>query len=67
MNTSSAFASNAYIQSWGCHTGEAMSAQWKKATGLWMIGANGKTDYTDLELHGNLPHIGVGARWMNRG
>ncbi len=64
---SSAFASNAYCHSWGCHTGEAMSAEWKKATGLWMIGASGKTDYTDLELHNNHPHIGVGAHWKTRG
>ncbi|MDB6116951.1 MAG: hypothetical protein JWO08_732 [Verrucomicrobiaceae bacterium] len=64
---SSAFASNAYCHSWGCHTGEAMSAEWKKATGLWMIGASGKTDYTDLELHNNHPHIGAGAHWKTRG
>ena len=63
---SSAFAQNAYCQSWGCHTGEAMSAEWKKATGLWMIGADGKTDYTDLELHNNHPHIGTGAHWKTR-
>lgn len=64
---SSAFASNAYCQSWGCHTGEAMSAEWKKATGIWMIGASGKTDYTDLELHNNHPHIGDGAHWKMKG
>ena len=61
---SSDFAPNAFCKSWGCHTGEAMSQMWKKATGLRMIGANGKTDYTDLELHNNLPHIGDGARWV---
>ncbi|MDB6140128.1 MAG: hypothetical protein JWO94_3200 [Verrucomicrobiaceae bacterium] len=64
---SGAFAPNAYCQSWGCHTGEAMSAEWKKATGLWMVGADGKTDYTDLELHNNHPHIGDGAHWKMRG
>ncbi len=27
---SSAFAPNAYCHSWGCHTGESMSAEWKR-------------------------------------
>src|SRR5436853_1639789 len=27
------FARNAYIQSWGCHTGEEMSGWWYRATG----------------------------------
>jgi hypothetical protein len=39
------FARNAQCQSWGCHTGESMSAVWKRATGQTMIGARGKTDY----------------------
>src|SRR6202045_5473369 len=39
------FARNAYIQSWGCHTGEEMSAWWYAATGTRMIGALGKTQY----------------------
>lgn len=64
---SSSFAPNAFCQSWGCHTGEAMSAEWKRATGIWMIGADGKTDYTDLELNNNHPHIGAGAHWKTRG
>ena len=64
---SSAFASNAFCKSWGCHTGEAMSAEWKKATGLWMIGAIGKTDYTDLHLHNNQPRPGDGAKWKLKG
>jgi hypothetical protein len=44
------FARNAYIQSWGCHTGEEMSAWWYAATGTRMIGALGKTQYMMEEL-----------------
>jgi hypothetical protein len=44
------FARGAYIQSWGCHTGEEMSAYWKKATGTHMIGAIGKTQFMMEEL-----------------
>ena len=64
---SSAFAPKAYCQSWGCHTGEAMSAEWKKATGLWMIGAVGKTDYTDLHLYNNHPRPASDAHWKMKG
>jgi hypothetical protein len=44
------FARGAYIQSWGCHTGEEMSAYWRKATGTRMIGAIGKTQFMMEEL-----------------
>lgn len=44
---SRAFASGAFCKSWGCHTGESMSKAWRKALGLPMIGAIGKTDYSD--------------------
>ncbi len=44
------FARGAYIQSWGCHTGEEMSAWWYAATGTRMIGALGKTQYMMEEL-----------------
>src|ERR1700736_250848 len=44
------FARNAYIQSWGCHTGEEMSAWWYRATGTRMIGALGKTQFMMEEL-----------------
>jgi hypothetical protein len=64
---SSAFYSTAYCQSWGCHTGESMSAAWKKATGVWMIGARGKTDYSDLHLRNNKVGLSVGAHWRTRG
>jgi hypothetical protein len=64
---SSAFYSDAYCQSWGCHTGESMSAAWKKATGIWMIGAYGKTDYSDLHLRNNHVGLSSGAHWRTRG
>lgn len=64
---SSAFAPKAYCQSWGCHTAEAMSAEWKKATGLWLIGAYGKTDYTDLHLRDNRVGLSEGSHWKKNG
>jgi hypothetical protein len=42
----SIFDRNAYCKSWGCHTGESMSAAWKKATGVALEGARGPTTYT---------------------
>ncbi|MFK7911942.1 MAG: hypothetical protein AB8F34_15280 [Akkermansiaceae bacterium] len=50
------FARNAYCKSWGCHTGESMSAYWKRAIGNTMIGAKGKTDYRTLS-HGKMPSV----------
>ena len=44
------FARKAYIKSWGCHTGEQMSAKWKSAIGQPMIGALGKTQFMNDEL-----------------
>lgn len=49
------FTSNAVVQSWGCHTAEYMSAVWKKATGVPMIGAVGKTDYRAIGDNVSLP------------
>lgn len=43
----SIFTDDAFCKSWGCHTGESMSAAWRKATGIAMWGANGKTDYSN--------------------
>jgi hypothetical protein len=60
----SAFAKNAYCQSWGCHTGESMSQVWKKTLGLTLIGAHGKTDYSDMHLRGFHPALGSGSRWV---
>ncbi len=53
------FAPGAQIQSYGCHTGEAMAKKWKAATGTTMIGAIGKTDYAN-SWKGVLPHINRG-------
>ena len=44
------FARDAYVKSWGCHTGESMSKLWRDATGTRMWGAIGKTDYSTGEL-----------------
>ncbi len=44
------FARNAYVKSWGCHTGESFSKRWAAATGTRMIGAKGKTQYMDEVL-----------------
>jgi hypothetical protein len=62
----SAFAPNAYCHSWGCHTGEAMSQKWQEATGIWMVGAYGKTDYTDLHLRDNRPGLSSGSHWRKK-
>jgi hypothetical protein len=64
---SGAFAKGAYCKSWGCHTAESMSAAWKHATGIWMVGAVGKTDFTDLHLRGNYPGLSSGSHWRTRG
>ncbi len=44
------FSRDAFVKSWGCHTGESMSAKWKGATGVPMIAAVGKTQYMTHEL-----------------
>ena len=55
------FTRNAHVQSWGCHTAEYMSGVWRKATGVPMIGAIGKTDYRAIGDNVSLPSIG--GRW----
>lgn len=59
----SAFVRNASCQSWGCHTGESMSVAWKNATGARMIGAIGKTDYSDMHLRGWHVALGSESHW----
>lgn len=55
-----AFAKNAYVKSWGCHTGESMSKKFARATGVRMIGAVGKTQY----MTETLPVLSTAAgRW----
>jgi hypothetical protein len=63
---SSAFAPNAYCHSWGCHTAESMSAEWKRATGLTLVGAYGKTDYSNGHLTGWKVQLAPGASWRRR-
>ena len=58
-----AFAKRAYIQSWGCHTGESMSEKWYRATGTHMIGAIGKTQFMMEEL----PILSSpGGKWVTK-
>src|SRR6187401_1555314 len=56
----SAFTRDAYCKSWGCHTGESMSRAWKRATGVPMWGAIGKTDYSNPD--GGI-RLSPGGRW----
>ena len=59
-----AFATRAFIKSWGCHTGESMSALWRKATGQRMIGAIGTTDYSGSDDPRWHPKLGSAeGRW----
>lgn len=55
------FTSNAIVHSYGCHTGEYMSRIWKKNTGIPMIGAVGKTDFSAIKDNVTLPT--VNGRW----
>jgi hypothetical protein len=57
------FTKDAFIKSWGCHTGESMSKAWRAATGKRMIGAIGKTDYAYGHLRGWVPALSRGSRW----
>jgi hypothetical protein len=44
------FSKDAYVRSWGCHTGESMASHFLRATGVPMWGAIGKTQYRTDEL-----------------
>jgi hypothetical protein len=44
------FTKDAYVRSWGCHSGESMNAHFLRATGVPMWGAVGKTQYQTDEL-----------------
>lgn len=57
------FARKAQVKSWGCHTGESMSKKWKRATGVPMVGAIGKTDYAQMYRNNWLPALSRGGRW----
>lgn len=56
------FTRNAHVQSYGCHTGEYMSRIWKQATGVPMLGAVGKTDFSAIKDNVTLPT--VNGRWV---
>jgi hypothetical protein len=53
---SGVFARNAYCKSWGCYTGESMSAVWKRALGVPLEGAKGPTNYQAISF-GKLPTV----------
>jgi len=57
------FARDAFIKSWGCHTGESFSKKWRAATGTRMIGAVGKTNYANGHLRGWVPALNPKGRW----
>lgn len=52
----SVFSRNALCQSYGCHTGESMSAIWRQKVGNTLIGAKGATNYGAISF-GNLPSV----------
>ena len=56
------FTKDAIVHSYGCHTGEYMSRIWKNSTGVAMIGASGKTDYSAISDNVTLPT--VDGRWV---
>ena len=61
------FARNAFVKSWGCHTGESMSRKFYAATGTHMIGAIGRTDYSnrDEALNGVVPILSsADGKWV---
>src|ERR1700730_65073 len=61
------FARDSFVKSWGCHTGESMSAKFWEATGVRMIGAFGRTDYANRDdaLNGIVPVLSsAGGRWV---
>jgi len=56
------FDKKAEIQSWGCHSGEYYSQKFKETTGMKMVGAIGKTDYSG----GGLPVLSSqNGKWAN--
>jgi hypothetical protein len=60
------FARNAFVKSWGCHTGESMSKKWYAATGVPMWGVIGKTQYMMDELPVIVSDKGIAPRWVSR-
>ncbi len=58
------FARGAFCKSWGCHTGESMSRSWRQATGVRMVGAIGKTDYSHMHQRNWQVALSPGSRWV---
>jgi hypothetical protein len=59
------FSREAFCKSWGCHSGESFVKAFKKATGVEMIGAVGKTDYSKT-YQLILPFLSSpGGRWTS--
>ncbi len=58
---SSIFSRNSYCKSWGCHTGESMTAVWKRTIGVPLEGARGPTTYANIG-QGTMP-VGRGG-WV---
>lgn len=59
------FSRDAFCKSWGCHSGESFAAAFKRATGVKMVGAIGKTDYSDTYKL-ILPTLSSpGGKWTN--
>jgi hypothetical protein len=58
------FAKGAYCKSWGCHSAESFTKEWKRQTGQKMIGAIGKTDYSETWRQ-MLPFVSPGGRWSS--
>ena len=61
------FSRDAFVKSWGCHTGESMSKKFYAATGTHMIGAIGRTDYSnrDEALNGVIPVLSsADGKWV---
>jgi hypothetical protein len=55
------FLTQAHVKSWGCHSAEAFTSEWKKYTGTTMIGTVGKTDYST----GGLPKVTRARGWSS--
>jgi hypothetical protein len=55
------FLEQAHVQSWGCHSAQSFTDEWKRCTGTTMIGTVGKTDYST----GGLPVVTRARGWSS--
>ena len=51
------FTRDAQIRSWGCHTGEMMSKEWRAATGTRMVGCNRKDAIHEARNYRSLSNL----------